>query len=119
MPKLKVYYAHPVSLYNTPQERRDLATLETLGFIVYNPNCQDCADGYKKEGMDFFWRKVTSCDALAFRSFPDGSVPAGVAKEIVFAKDADKPILELPSGILKRELEVDETKEYLSQLGQR
>ena len=33
----KAYYAHCLSIFNTPQERRDVAVLETLGFEVYNP----------------------------------------------------------------------------------
>jgi hypothetical protein len=33
-----VYYAHCLHLYGTPQERRDVLTLEALGFKVVNPN---------------------------------------------------------------------------------
>lgn len=34
----KVYYAHSLHLYNTPQEKRDIELLEKLGFEVLNPN---------------------------------------------------------------------------------
>jgi hypothetical protein len=36
--KAKVYYAHCMAIYGTPQEDRDIETLEDLGFEVVNPN---------------------------------------------------------------------------------
>lgn len=35
---LTVYYAHCIAIYSTPQENRDIETLESLGFKVVNPN---------------------------------------------------------------------------------
>ncbi len=34
---MKIYYAHPMSLYGTLQEKRDIETLKALGFEVVNP----------------------------------------------------------------------------------
>ena len=116
---MKVYYAHCLAIYNTPQEQRDIHLLESLGFEVYNPNCKECADGYKEKGMDFFADVVGSCDVLAFRALPDGRIPAGVAQEISYMIMCAKPIIEFPSGILKRTISVDETREYLKEAGQR
>jgi len=39
--KRKIYYAHPLNIYNTAQEKRNIATLESLGFEVVNPNCAE------------------------------------------------------------------------------
>lgn len=38
---MRVYYAHCIALYGTPQEARDLLLLEMLGFEVVNPNDPD------------------------------------------------------------------------------
>ena len=116
---MKVYYAHCVSIYGTPQERRDLGILERMGFDVANPNCQECTDGYKSEGMEFFRTFAENCDALAFAALPDGRIPAGVAKEIEMFREHGKPVVELPRGIHSRVMSVEETREYLHEVGQR
>jgi hypothetical protein len=119
MSKLTVYYAHPVSLYDTEQEKRDIQTLEGFGFEVCNPNCTACAELYKEAGMDGFQQIVATKDALAFRAFPDGAIPAGVLKEIMFAREAGKPVIELPSAVLRRGLTKQQTREALLEGGER
>jgi hypothetical protein len=127
---MKVYYAHCMAIYNTQQEVRDVALLSSMGFDVLNPNCPELsqtvrqmrADGKSSTNiMDFFMKIVASedIDALVFRALPDGSLPAGVAKEIKVAEECGKPILELPSGNTRRTLSVQETREYLREIGQR
>jgi hypothetical protein len=116
---MQAYYAHCTSLYNTPQEERDLSLIEELGFLVYNPNCEEADIAYKEHGMPWFKKKVEECDCLVFRSLPDGNIPAGVYKEIQWAKEGGRPVFELPSGLLQRELSVEETREYLREVGQR
>lgn len=119
MNKKRVYYAHPVSLYGTKQEDRDVSTLINLGFEVVNPNHAIHQDGYERSGMIYFTELVRSCDALAFRAFPDGSIGAGIVYEIGDAERLQKPVFELPVGILSRGLTIAQTREYLSQVGQR
>ncbi len=119
---VKIYYAHCLALYNTPQEGRDLSTLYGLGFEVVNPNKEEHQAGYKYIGdtpMGYFTELVLSCQALAFRALPDGSIPSGVDMEIKAAQKALMPIIELPSACLKRALTYSETKEYLFEVGQR
>ena len=106
-----IYYAHPISIYDTPQEQRDVATLEGLG-EVRNPNSKEDQEGYQKKGMDHFAGVVKSCDALAFRAFPDGSIPAGVAKEIGYF-DGRGPVFELPTATHERTLSVEATRQRL------
>lgn len=115
--KMRVYYAHPVSLYGTKQEARDVATLEGLGFQVINPNGPQHQIGYEEGGMDYFTRIVQACDAVAFRAFPDGSIGAGIAKEVRAAEG--KPVIELPSRVGGRALSVDDTREVLTEMGVR
>lgn len=119
---MTVYYAHPMSLYGTPQEARDIETLRALGFEVVNPGTPEHQEGCKGpgNGMDYFRRIIQNeCQALAFRAFPDGKIGAGVAYEIEIARGRELPVFELPSGMMRRVLDIDETRNYLAELGQR
>lgn len=116
---MKVYHARSISIYGTPQDERDRALLGALGFDVVDPNQPSHQEGYAREGMNHFTRTVTECSALAFRAHPDGSIPAGVAKEIATAQDWNIPVIELPHGIQRRALTVEQTREYLCEVGHR
>lgn len=132
------YYAHCMSLYNTPQEQRDVETLRGLGLEVVNPNdpeiearARSMKDGYAESPSgqysdgsayvmyELFKPLAQKHDVLAFRSLPDGTIPAGVAKEIQWAIEAGKTIIELPSGLSRRTLSLEATREYLREVGQR
>jgi len=133
----KIYYAHCQAIYNTPQEQRDIETLKLLGFDVVNPNepkHQKAVAELKKKSennpflkanynvMNYFYDLVKTCDALAFRALPDGSIPAGVGGELsnlIFKGAFSIPVIELPSGIKRRVLTVEQTREYLEEVGQR
>ena len=115
----KVYYAHAMSLYNTPQETRDVDTLRMLGFTVLNPNQPKHQLGANREGMEYFKGLVLSCQLLAFRALPDGAISSGVVLEIAWAMETKTPVIELPSSILRRCLTIDQTREYLREIGQR
>lgn len=117
--KAKIYYARPINLYNSPQDKRDIELMQKLGFEVINPNKEELQEKYKKEGMTVFLQAVNDCDALAFRSFPDLSISAGVKKEIDQAIGLNKPVIELPTVTNKRTLTVEDTREYLRCIGSR
>ena len=120
---MKCYYAHCMALYDTPQEERDIATLEGLGFKVENPNSplhKEESEGMSSPGiMAYFCDRVRECDVLAFRALPDGRIPAGVQKEIDQAICSEMPVIELPNALLGRRMTVEETREYLRDSGQR
>jgi hypothetical protein len=116
---MKIYYAHCVAIYDTPQETRDVETLRKLGFEVINPNSPECSQGYQMAGMEYFRNFTAPCDGMAFRALPDGSLPAGVAYEIKLFQERGLPVMELPSGLLRRTRSVEETREYLREVGQR
>lgn len=116
---MKIYYAHAVNLYGTPQEKRDIELLESLGFEVENPNQKRHAKAYAKRGMNYFHLVISKCDALAFRALPDNTIPAGIVKEIWIAQSYNYPVIELPSSILRRGLTIDQTREYLTEIGDR
>jgi hypothetical protein len=116
---MKVYYARPISLYKTAQDKRDIDLLQSLGFEILNPDKEALQERYKVEGMNVFLEAVKECDAIAFRAFPDGKLGAGVYKEILQAQEQNKPVIELPTITGGRVLSVDDTRAYLSYQGYR
>ena len=142
---MKVYYAHSQAIYGTAQEIRDVNVLKQLGFEVVNPSDQEhqtmaekilveaekarakaaksqqpfMAGKGSEKVMEYFTSLVEGTDAVAFRALPDGAIPAGVAKEIEWASQAGKPVIELPSGVSRRVITVEQTREYLKEIGQR
>lgn len=128
---MKVYYAHFMGIYNTPQEARDIATLESLGLEVINPNTAEIqweVDDFKKGKFrdDYtmlfdviFFTRIRDCEVFAFRALPDGRIPGGVAKELKEAQDNNKIIIELPCSTISISMDGEETREYLRDMGQR
>jgi hypothetical protein len=130
---MKVYYAHFMGIYNTPQEQRDIKTLEALGLEVLNPNIPETQkevdinlerykhskDSYMIMFDNVFFSKVRACEVFAFRALPDGRIPGGVFMELKEAQKEGKIIIELPCGTYSRGMNGDETREYLRDIGQR
>lgn len=134
---MKVYYAHFMGVYNTPQEERDIKTLKELGFEVVNPNqpeiqkeVEERLDYHRKHGSvnqdpymlmfdDVFFSRVRKCEVFAFRALPDGRIPGGVAMELKQAQKNNKIIIELPCGTHARSMGKEDTREYLRDIGQR
>lgn len=125
MKKLKCYYAHTMASYGSTIEKKDVETLEALGFEVENPNqpkhqngCQAYVKihGWEKV-MEYFEDVVLECDVVAFRSLPNGDILSGVAYEVAAAIDNEIPVIELPCSIDSRSMDYPETKQYLIELG--
>lgn len=115
----KIYYARCISLFDTPIDNRNIELIKNLGFNIIDPNCDECSEGYSKYGMEYFKTKIKECDIVMFFSLPDGSIPAGVAKEIDYANKYNKLVIEIPSNIIRRTLNVEETRLYLKEIGHR
>lgn len=85
-----VYYAHPMSWYNSEAETADIRLLERRFDKIINPGSGSvkAALGIAQAGhpefdtMSFFMKLVQSADAVAFRPFSDGKLGAGVGREV-------------------------------------
>jgi len=114
-----------MAIYNASQETEDINLLRSMRFKVENPNSKKHIERVKKiryssmsldpgaEIMEYFTKLVKKSDALAFRALPDGSITAGVHKEIVTAQKNNIPVLELPYCDKRKILSVEETRSYL------
>ncbi|MBI3565737.1 MAG: HEAT repeat domain-containing protein [Elusimicrobia bacterium] len=125
-----VYYAHPLSIYDMPEEAADIAALRAAGYRVNDPN-DPAVEGRFQASKDFsvFTDLAQGSDAVAVRSFPDGKLGAGVAKEALSALERGKPVFELRDGdppslrpldaaeIRSRALTIEETRAALKRYG--
>lgn len=126
---MKVYYAHSMHLYGTPQEQRDVELLESMGFTVVNPNnpkVQKDVEVFKLTQspgtgnvMNLFKKLIETCDILAYRSHVDLRIPSGIMFEVDYAIEINKPVFELPTLTTQRRMTYEETVEYLKYNGQR
>ena len=119
---MNIYYAHPLNLYNTKQEERDMDSLRMIfeGSTIVNPNNPETDALYKTTwSMQVFFDIIKECDLLVFRAIPSGQITAGVAAEINVAIEYGIPVLELPSMIFSRIMSPQETRQYLHEIGQR
>lgn len=113
------YYAHPITDYDEQIEYQDMTQLLRMGFDVVNPN-QRCIElEYKEKGMSVFLGMIDNCEAVAFRGFRDGTIPAGVAKEVEHGITHNKLIFELGSFSTTRVLSVERTRAKLKELGRK
>lgn len=125
----RAYYAHCMSIYDTYQEERDIASIQQLGYEVVNPNapatqraCDAMVEARVAKGRameEIFRPLVEDADVFVFRALPDGAVSSGVYREWEWAVEAGIPVIELPSSIERRALSLTLTREYLREVGQR
>jgi hypothetical protein len=113
------YFARPMSAYNTLQDCRDHMMIALLGYEIIEITDELTQRGAKKMGMEYFKPLVRKAHVLFFRSFPDRSIGAGVAKEIAWAEEISIPIFELPTHIRRRTLDPEDTRDMLCMCGER
>lgn len=117
---MTIYFARPISCYGNKQDQRDIEMLTDMGFTVFDPAKEDELQAkYKKHGMDVFIKAAAQCDGIAFRCFLDGKIGAGMWAEIEVAIQNNKFVIELPSAMGARVLDVTTTREYLKLSGHR
>lgn len=104
--KKRVYYAHPMSWYDTPEEYEDVKAIAVmLDAKVINPNTPAFETRVSKARtsgypvMQIFADTIRNdIDALCFRRFKDGKLGAGVAREIFEAKIWGVEVWEIMDG---------------------
>lgn len=89
------YFAHPTTMYDTGAERQLMARFQRShpGIGVENPNKPEHSEGYARGGMDYFVGLCNSLDGVFYAPFADGTVGAGVAKEVQSFRDRGAPVL--------------------------
>ena len=120
---MKIYFAHPVSDYNTSKEENDIEIIKSnfTNFEVLNPNSPENELAYKQLGMSHFESLVKTCAAIVCVPFSDGEWGMGVWKEAdAMAKKGGK-IYQLFNGQLNevdyrevRPLSISETRRRIS-----
>ena len=119
-----VYYSHPKTYKNSAESEQDIGLLEALGYGVISPYDPKFSDLWQEEGIKFGKVLVDMCDYVAFRPLSNGKIGAGVGKELGWAIELQKPILEMPSAfpfdentLKERLLSIDETVEFFNTIG--
>ena len=130
---MRIYFAHPITMYNTPEEYRCLVTIknyfpELKNVTNYpdlvNPNQKTFELAYKRLGMDLFLGLVDTCDIIVYSPFNDNTVGAGVVSEVSRAVDKNKKVYKIDpitfeiTEVFKLEncLTVEETREKIKQI---
>lgn len=106
---MKIFYAHPKSLYGTQIEKDDISLLQKLFGEVVNPGETHHQLEYQSLGIVYSKKLLLQCDGLVFRTFPMGKIGAGIVEEIKYAKELNRFILELPEMDEMRNLTIEET----------
>lgn len=96
---MRVFYSHPMKLYGTDAERREMALIERrfAGCEIVDPSAQQPDEPGRE--MEFYLGLVDTCDCLVFsRLF--GFISEGVKPEVEHALSKGKPVYEIRNGRL-------------------
>jgi hypothetical protein len=105
----KVYFAHVQPIYDTEEERAQLASImqRFADYAIVNPAV---VKDLKIRDMSFYLSMVEKCDVIVFTRFW-GFVMAGVGKEVQHALELGKEAYELSEKGFKK---IETVPEYLS-----
>lgn len=84
---MKIYFAHPINTYGDRIEKYAIDFIYKLypDCVLINPNSPEHQIGYERVGMKYFRKIVRGCDRIVVLPFSDGSIGAGMGKEILWA----------------------------------
>lgn len=101
-----IYYAHPISDYNTAYEKRAEAAMKAISVAfgrwmeIENPNQDHHQLGYGQMQMAWFTEHVLpKCDGCVFSRFPGGWLGSGVLMEIEWFLINGRPVWELSEDL--------------------
>src|ERR1700676_4254728 len=95
---MRVFYSHPMKLYGSAAERREISLIEKqfVGSEIVNPSAYQARAGPGREA-EYYLALVDSSDCVVFsRHF--GNVTEGVKPEVDHAISKGKPVYELRDG---------------------
>lgn len=105
--QMRIYYAHPMSWYNTDEEEKDMVFLRSQypNATIVNPNSeffQQAVEDAKDRNlpvMEVFANYIRDeTDLVIARSFQDNKWGAGVGREIFEAFIHGKPVLRIATS---------------------
>ncbi len=107
---MRIYYAHPVEIYSTIRERKELEIIRRNfpGAEIVNPATFQHSSGWSHG----FLNLVDSCGLVVCSDF-DGFVTAGVAAEVEHVLSQGKPVYRL-DWRTEELVNINEVKEALS-----
>jgi hypothetical protein len=107
-----IYYAHPMKLYGTPWEQKELAQIRKRfpRRRIVNPASYEEHPEKLRDTVGFCLKLVEGCEIIVFRRF-FGKVTAGVGKEVNHAVKLGKPVYEIANGRFRR---VNKHQAYIS-----
>lgn len=93
LPK-RVYFAHPMSTYNTDLEQKCLERIHKKfpDYEIVNPNGRVHQEACRLTSMEYFKLLVDYCDVVVALPYADGKYGAGVAYEMQMAFQRRKPV---------------------------
>ncbi len=96
MVSMKIYYAHPINMYGSDEEKNEIAHIMSLfgSSTIVNPSIYEGRVNDTKDRMIFYLNLVRDCDIVVFRRLA-GKISAGVGKEVNFALKSGKVVYEL------------------------
>lgn len=121
----RCYLAHPITEYGgSERQAMAVSTIKARGWTVVTPDEAGHQEAYEREGMSHFISVVETCDVLAFLRFPNGTIGAGVWREIETMFRLNRPVFEVETGKLKHIssvvvseiLSVEETRAMITSL---
>jgi hypothetical protein len=92
---MRVFYSHPMKLYGSAAERREVSLIQQrfVGCEIVNPSALQTSAEPGRE-IEYYLGLVDSCDCLVFSRF-FGYVTEGVKPEVDHALSKGKPVYEL------------------------
>jgi hypothetical protein len=95
---MRVFYSHPMKLYGSAAEKREVALIEKrfAGYDIVNPGALQTRENPRRQA-EYYLELVDSCDCLVF-SRHYGNVTEGVRPEVEHALSKGKPVYELRNG---------------------
>lgn len=121
---MKIYYSHPKSYRDSTEAKEDINLLKSLGYEVVSPYDPKFSDHWQTTGISFGKILVDMCDIVAIRPLSTGKIGAGGGKEVEWAIELNKTIIEMPSAspfdkdtLDGRVLSIDETVEFFKTVG--